>query len=155
MTESERLHAGLRTVFAELCSLYDTARFEQREGYDLTVFPPVALAQFNGVWPFADTAASELQGALAEIEATAAAGFDAPLSIFEPLHGRSRRARKHRLFPRPRRRQSRVDVSRARREWDRRRLQRRKAAEHRGRGFGAALTTAAARDGFAKGADLA
>jgi ribosomal protein S18 acetylase RimI-like enzyme len=222
MTEAERLHEGLRTAFAEICGLHDDARFEQRDGYDLLVFPPVPIAQFNGVWPFADTAASELEGALAELEtldlpysvqvrrglspdvakeaetlgltevltmpgmavrrdelaateaggiaisrvsdsaglaeamATAAAGFGAPLSIFEPLYTAEAAALDGIAYFLGRVDGNPVSTSLG--------LAVNGTVgvfnvatppEHRGRGFGAAVTWAAAQDGFDNGADLA
>jgi ribosomal protein S18 acetylase RimI-like enzyme len=68
VTEAERLHEALRTAFERLCSLFGDARFERREGYDLMAFPPIPIAQFNGVWPLDDGAAPMLSAALAELE---------------------------------------------------------------------------------------
>jgi ribosomal protein S18 acetylase RimI-like enzyme len=74
VTDSERLHAGLAGAFARLCSVLDGARFEQRAGYDLVSYPPLPLAQVNGVWVREDGAAvaDALPAALAELEPTGA-----------------------------------------------------------------------------------
>jgi GNAT superfamily N-acetyltransferase len=68
MSEGDRMHEALRTMTENLCDVFEDARFERRGGYDLLVFPPVPIPQFNGVWPLDDAAAPELAGALAEIE---------------------------------------------------------------------------------------
>jgi ribosomal protein S18 acetylase RimI-like enzyme len=52
-----------------LCSVYDDARFERRDGYDFLVFPEIPLPQFNSIWPLDDGAAPSLAAALTEIEA--------------------------------------------------------------------------------------
>jgi N-acetylglutamate synthase len=67
MTEAERMHEALRTMTANLCDVFEDARFEPRDGYDLLVFPPVPVPQFNAVWPRADEAAPTLANALEEI----------------------------------------------------------------------------------------
>jgi N-acetylglutamate synthase len=67
MSEAERMHEALRTMTENLCEVYADARFERRDGYDLLVFPPVPVPQFNGVWPVDDAAASALANALEEI----------------------------------------------------------------------------------------
>jgi N-acetylglutamate synthase len=69
MTEADRLHAALRTMTENLCGAVGDGRFERREGYDLLVFPPVPIPQFNSVWPLEDEAAPSLAGALEEIQA--------------------------------------------------------------------------------------
>jgi GNAT superfamily N-acetyltransferase len=68
MGEATRMHETLRTMFENLCAVFDEGRFERRNGYDLLVFPPVPIPQFNSVWPVADDAARSLEGALAEID---------------------------------------------------------------------------------------
>jgi ribosomal protein S18 acetylase RimI-like enzyme len=65
--DADRLHEALRTMFETLCSVFDDARFERRDGYDFLLFPQVPLPPFNGVWPRDDAAASALAEALAEI----------------------------------------------------------------------------------------
>ena len=61
------MHEALRTMTEKLCDVFDDARFERRDGYDLLVFPPVPVPQFNAVWPRDDAAASSLDAALQEI----------------------------------------------------------------------------------------
>jgi ribosomal protein S18 acetylase RimI-like enzyme len=68
MADAERVHEALRTMFENICGLFDNARFERREWYDLMLFPPVPIAQFNGVWPRDDAAAPALAEAVARIE---------------------------------------------------------------------------------------
>ena len=68
MTEAARVHQALRSAFERLCGLFDDARFERREGYDFIAFPPIPIAQFNGVWPLDDRAAPALSAALAELD---------------------------------------------------------------------------------------
>jgi GNAT superfamily N-acetyltransferase len=68
MSEAERMHEALRTMTERLCDVFEEARFERRDGYDLVVFPLVPVPQFNGVWPLDDSAAASLSGALDEIE---------------------------------------------------------------------------------------
>jgi N-acetylglutamate synthase len=68
MSEADRLHEALRTMTETLCDVFPDARFERRDGYDLLVFPPVPIPQFNGVWPLDDGAAPALGAALEEIE---------------------------------------------------------------------------------------
>jgi ribosomal protein S18 acetylase RimI-like enzyme len=67
MTDADRMHEALRTVTESLCAVFDDARFERRDGYDLGIFPPVPVPQFNGVWPLDDDAAPSLAAALDEI----------------------------------------------------------------------------------------
>jgi hypothetical protein len=67
MTEAERVHEALRATTERLCGLYDVARYERRRGYDLLVFPPIPVAQFNAVWPLEDASAEALEVALEEI----------------------------------------------------------------------------------------
>ena len=62
------MHEALRTVTENICRAFDDGRFERREGYDLLVFPPVPVPQFNAVWPVDDSAAPMLADALSEIE---------------------------------------------------------------------------------------
>jgi N-acetylglutamate synthase len=68
MGDAERIHEALRTMFENLCGVFDDARFERRDGYDFLVFPPIPIPQFNAVWPLADAAAPTLAAALEEIE---------------------------------------------------------------------------------------
>ena len=68
MAEAERVHQALRTAFERMCGLFDDARFERREGYDFIAFPPIPIAQFNGVWPLDDRSAPALSAALAELD---------------------------------------------------------------------------------------
>jgi GNAT superfamily N-acetyltransferase len=67
MSEADRMHEALRTMTGNLCAVFEDARFEQRDGYDFLVFPPVPVPQFNAVWPRDDAAAPALEGALDEI----------------------------------------------------------------------------------------
>jgi N-acetylglutamate synthase len=67
MGEGDRMHEALRTMTENLCGIFDDARFERRDGYDLLVFPQVPVPQFNAVWPRDDAAAPLLGGALQEI----------------------------------------------------------------------------------------
>jgi GNAT superfamily N-acetyltransferase len=69
MGDADRMHEALRTMTENLCSVFDEARFERRDGYDLLVFPDVPMPQFNCVLPLDDSAAPALTEALAEIEA--------------------------------------------------------------------------------------
>lgn len=222
MTEAERLHEALRTAFERLCGLFDDARFERREGYDLISFPPIAIAQFNGVWPLDDRAAPALSAALAELDElglpssvqvrrghtpafeaearrlgftnelelpgmaaraddvppaeanglaisrvsggpdlddaleTAAAGFGAPASAMAPLYTPDVLALDSLSLYLGRADGAPVSTSVG--------LNVEETvgifnvatpAEHRGRGYGAALTATAAREGFGKGAELA
>ena len=222
MAEAERVHQALRTAFERMCGLFDDARFERREGYDFIAFPPIPIAQFNGVWPLDDRSAPALSAALAELDAlglpssvqvrrgrtpafeaearrlgfgnelelpgmaarsgdlpsaeasglavsrvsggrdlddaleTAAAGFGAPASAMAPLYtpdvlaldgfslylGRADGA--------PVSTSVGVDVDDTVGIFNVA-----TPAEHRGRGYGAALTAMAAREGFGKGAGLA
>jgi ribosomal protein S18 acetylase RimI-like enzyme len=68
MTDAERVHDALRGMFETLCGVYDEARFERREGYDLLLFPAIPLPQFNAVLPLDDDAVPALAEAVAEIE---------------------------------------------------------------------------------------
>jgi ribosomal protein S18 acetylase RimI-like enzyme len=68
MADAERMHEALRAMTENICGAFEEARFERRDGYDLVVFPPVPLPQFNTVWPLDDSAAPALAGALDEIE---------------------------------------------------------------------------------------
>jgi ribosomal protein S18 acetylase RimI-like enzyme len=68
MSDGDRMHEALRTMTENLCAAFDDARFERRDGYDLLLFPPVPIPQFNGVWPLDDDAAPALAGALEEIQ---------------------------------------------------------------------------------------
>jgi GNAT superfamily N-acetyltransferase len=68
VTEAERLHEALRGAFERLCGLFDDARFERRGGYDFIAFPPIPIAQFNGVWPLDDRTAPALSAALTELD---------------------------------------------------------------------------------------
>ena len=61
------MHEALRTMTENLCGVFEEARFERRDGYDLLLFPPVPVPQFNAVWPLADEAAPKLADALEEI----------------------------------------------------------------------------------------
>jgi ribosomal protein S18 acetylase RimI-like enzyme len=67
MGEAERMHEALRTMTEKVCTVFDEARFERRDGYDFLLFPPVPVPQFNGVWPLDDDAAPALDAALDEI----------------------------------------------------------------------------------------
>jgi ribosomal protein S18 acetylase RimI-like enzyme len=68
MNDAERVHEAMRTMFENLCGVFDDARFERREGYDFLLFPAVPIPQFNGIWPLDDTAVPTLATALEEIE---------------------------------------------------------------------------------------
>jgi N-acetylglutamate synthase len=61
------MYEALRAMIEGLCGVSEDARFERRDGYDLLVFPPVPVPQFNGVWPVEDAAAPALEAALEEI----------------------------------------------------------------------------------------
>jgi ribosomal protein S18 acetylase RimI-like enzyme len=222
MTDAERVHDALRGMFENLCGVYDEARFERREGYDLLLFPAIPLPQFNGVLARNDEAAPALADALAEIEelglpcsvqlredqalrsaeearrlgltneehlpalvarpgdlsmgeldglvitrvdgmedrevakATAAAGFGAPEAIFEPIYAADVFALDGfvayvgRVGGEP------VSTSIGYTVGDTVGIFNvATPEEHRGRGYGAAVTAAAARGGFANGAELA
>jgi ribosomal protein S18 acetylase RimI-like enzyme len=69
MTDAERTREALRTAFESLYALFDGARYERRDGYDFLFVPEIPIAPFNGAWPLDDDAASELEGALEEVEA--------------------------------------------------------------------------------------
>jgi ribosomal protein S18 acetylase RimI-like enzyme len=181
MKDAERVHGALRRMFENLCGVYDDARFERRDGYDLLLFPAIPLPQFNGVLPLDDEAAPDLADAVAEIEqlglpcsvqlreeqtprfaeearrlATAAAGFGAPEAIFEPIYAADVFALDGfagyvgRVGGEP------VSTSVGYTVADTVGIFNvATPEEHRGRGYGAALTAAAARGGFAQGAELA
>jgi ribosomal protein S18 acetylase RimI-like enzyme len=222
MTDAERVHDALRGMFENLCGVYDEARFERRDGYDLLLFPAIPLPQFNGVLALDDEAAPALADALAEIEqlglpcsvqlredqaprsakearrlgltkeehlpalvarprdlsagdlaglvitrvdgredsevakATAAAGFGAPEAIFEPIYAPDVfaldgfAAYVGRVGGEP------VSTSIGYTVGDTVGIFNvGTPEEHRGRGYGAAVTAAAARGGFANGAELA
>jgi hypothetical protein len=222
MTDAERVYGALRGMFENLCGVYDEARFERRDGYDLLLFPAIPLPQFNGVLPQDDEAVPALADAVAEIEqlglpcsvqlreeqtprfaaearrlgltkeehlpalvarerdlsageldglvitrvdggddrevakATAAAGFGAPEAIFEPIYAADVFALDGftgyvgRVGGEP------VSTSVGYTVDDTVGIFNVATPEkHRGRGYGAALTAAAARGGFAKGAELA
>jgi hypothetical protein len=222
MTDAERMRDALRTAFESLYALFDEARYERRDGYDLLFVPQIPVAQFNGVWPLADDAAPELEGALAEIEAggvpssvqvrddltpaweaeakrlgltkeiampamvvrasglreravdglmisavdedeqrtlateTAAAGFGAPLSIFEPIYRKQVLAtdgvRAYLAYAG----EDAVSTSIGYTLGDTVGIFNVATPEdHRGQGYGAAVTVAAAHGGFADGAELA
>jgi ribosomal protein S18 acetylase RimI-like enzyme len=68
VTDAERERDAMRTAFASLFALFEDARYEHRDGYDVLFMPQIPLALFNGVWPLDDTAAPELGPALAELE---------------------------------------------------------------------------------------
>lgn len=68
VSDAKRLHDAVRSAFEQMCGLFDDARYERREGYDLIAFPPIPLALFNGVWPLDDSAVETLPAALAELE---------------------------------------------------------------------------------------
>src|SRR6266498_1424933 len=110
MGEADRMHEALRTMTERLCDVFEQARFERRDGYDLLV--PLYLLQ---------TAAVEgLEYYLGRVDGrdvSTSVGYtvDDTVGVFNVAT----------------------------------------PAEHRGRGYGAALTTQAAREGFAAGADLA
>ena len=222
MTDAGRVRDALRTAFESLYALFDSARYERRDGYDFLFVPQIPIAPFNGVWPLDDDAAPELAGALAEVEGagvpssvqlrteqtpaceaeakrlglikelalpamvvrqadlrsrtvdglsistvesdddrrlateTAAAGFDAPLWIFEPIY------REHVLAAEG----FRAYLARAGDDVVSTAIgytigdtaaifNVATPAGHRGRGYGAAVTAAAARRGFEDGAELA
>jgi ribosomal protein S18 acetylase RimI-like enzyme len=66
-TEAERLHEALCAAWVRLADAMEGARCERRPGYLWAVFPQMPVPSFNGVWPDDDSAASALEGALAEI----------------------------------------------------------------------------------------
>jgi ribosomal protein S18 acetylase RimI-like enzyme len=65
--DGDRLHEALCAVWERLTDVLEGARFERRDGYVWTVCPRVPVPQFNGVWPLEDSAAPELEAALADI----------------------------------------------------------------------------------------
>ena len=69
MDEGLRLHVALTTVAERLAGVMEGARFEQRDGYTLLMYPTLPIPSFNGVWPDGDSAAGALGDALAEVEA--------------------------------------------------------------------------------------
>jgi ribosomal protein S18 acetylase RimI-like enzyme len=223
MNDAERLHEAARTSFEALCSVFDDARFERRDGYDLVLFPQVPIPQFNAVWPLDDArAAAALPSALAEIEslgitpgvivrdgrapasaetaralgltaeevepgmtvaagdlaapevpdleivristsdglaqalAVAVAGFDVPVEMLAPLYGLEVGAVEGMSFYLGRVDGRDVSTSVGFTLGDTVGIFNvATPAEHRGRGYGAALTAAAAQEGFAAGAELA
>jgi ribosomal protein S18 acetylase RimI-like enzyme len=68
MGDADRVHEALRTMFGNICDVFDDGRFERRDGYDFLLFPQIPIPQFNSVWPRDDTAAPALSAVLAEIE---------------------------------------------------------------------------------------
>jgi ribosomal protein S18 acetylase RimI-like enzyme len=222
MTEAERVHEALRATTERLCGLYDVARYERRRGYDLFVFPPIPVAQFNAVWPLEDASAEALEAALAEIAelglpssvqvrsgvtpaaadeakrlgltneaplpglavqpdeltagvpqglvvsriddeqglhdamATAAAGFGTTPSFFEPVYTAQAAALDGAAYYLGRVEGTAVATSVGFMLYGTVGIFNvATPPEHRGRGYGGALTAAAARGGFANGADLA
>jgi ribosomal protein S18 acetylase RimI-like enzyme len=222
MTDAERIREAMRTTFESVYSAFDDARYERRDGYDLLLVPQIPVAQFNAVWPFDDEAATELEGALAEIESaglassvqvrkdqspaweaeaerlgltkrlemptmvvrepglraraveglaieavagdadrmlvaeTAAAGFGAPLSIFEPIYSENVLALEGLRAYVARAGDEVVSTSIGYTTGDMVGIFNvATPPDHRGRGYGAAVTAAAARGGFADGAELA
>jgi len=222
VSEAGRFHEALRTTFERLCGIDADARYERRGTYDLFVFPRIPVPQFNSVWPLDDSAAPELESALAEIVdlglpgsvqvrlratpavadearrlglteehplpalavqpdelkaapardlavgpvddedglldamATATAAFETPPDFFEPLYSADAAALEALTYY-----VGRVDgaaVSTAAGftvDGTVGIFNVATAPEHRGRGYGAAVTAAAAREAFANGADLA
>lgn len=69
--ESDRLHGGLRSSFAELFGRIEDAKLEDRAGYRLVVCPRVPFPGFNGIWaegPDESTAIHELERVIDEVE---------------------------------------------------------------------------------------
>jgi N-acetylglutamate synthase len=222
MTDAERIREALRTTFESLYAVFEGARYERRDCYDLLFIPQIPVAQFNGVWPFDDDAAPELEAALAEVEAegvpisvqlrqdstpaceaeadrlgltqrlempamvvreldlrdraveglaisavagdpdrtlaaeTGAAGFGAPLSIFEPIYGDNVLAVEGLRAYLARLGDVVVSTSIGYTTGDLVGIFNvATPPDHRGRGYGAAVTASAARGGFADGAELA
>jgi hypothetical protein len=222
MTDAERVREALRTMFEDLYEVFDGARFERRGSYDFLFIPQIPVAQFNGAWPHSDAAASELEGAIAEVEAAgvpssvqlrrelapgceaeakrlgltkvlempvmvvreagllgrdvdelmistvsddddrrqavevAAAGFGAPAAIFEPIYGDDVLALEGVRVYLGRFDDQVVTTAIGYTAGDSVGIFNvATPAEHRGRGYGAAVTTAAARGGFDAGAELA
>jgi len=223
MDDAERLHEAARSSFEALCSAFDDASFERRDGYDLVLFPQIPIPAFNAVWPLDDEAAADaLPAAIAEIEslgiapgvmlrdgrapasaetaralgltaeetepgmlvaadnlavpdvpdleivrvttpdgfaqalAVAVAGFGIPAEILAPLYGLEIAALEGMscYLGRVAGRDVSTSVGLTLGN-DVGIFGVATPPEHRGRGYGAALTAAAARDGFAAGADLA
>ena len=223
MDEAGRLHDAARSSFEALCDVFDDARFERRDGYDLVLFPQVPIPQFNAIWPLQDeAAAAALPAAIAEIEAlgispgvllragrtpacaeaaralgltaeeaepgmavarddlavdevpgleivriatadglaqalaVAVAGFQIPVEILAPLYGLDVGTIDGMSFYLGRVDGRDVSTSVGFTLGDTVGIFNvATPPEHRGRGYGAALTAAAAQDGFAVGADLA
>lgn len=68
-------HGWLVASFDQIASRLDGVRFEHRRGYTLVSYPAFPVPAFNGVWALDGddaAAAAELEGVLAEIEASGA-----------------------------------------------------------------------------------
>lgn len=223
MDDAERLHQAARSSFESLCTAFDDASFDRRDGYDLVLFPQIPIPAFNAVWPVDDeAAAAALPAAIAEIDSlgmspgvmlrdgrapasaeaartlgltaeeaepgmvvsaadlaarevpgleivrvttpdgfaqaltVAAAGFGMPAEILAPLYGLEIAALEGMscYLGRVAGRDVSTSVGLTLGD-DVGIFGVATTPEHRGRGYGAALTAAAAQEGFAAGADLA
>jgi GNAT superfamily N-acetyltransferase len=126
------------------------------------LFPTFPIPSFNGVWPDQDSAAGALGGALAEVEAEgihqalAAEGFGLPADLLAPLYMLELTGLDgfEVYLGRVEGRDVTTAVSYAV-DADVGIFNVATPPEYRGRGYGAAITGHAPREGYAAGADLA
>src|SRR6266550_3810927 len=155
MDEGLRLHLALCTVAERLAGVMEGARFERRDGYVLMTFPTLPIPSFNGVWADEDSAAVVLGDALAEVEAEGiAAGVLTRRGETPAVEEAARELGLTGAVRIPGMVANAGDLDKPTTS-ELEVISVATPSEHRGRGYGAAITWHAVREGFATGAELA